>query len=322
MHKDTLGQTLFVNLNYTNEQEMSGPEFIVNPPLQAEHEQAIEENLPAEFMSDLKYVRGAVGQPKLIKAGTVAPHGFVSFVDEAIHHSTPLIGHREVSATNVRLFLENETPFKDHYRQALAAWNKSQEKPAEVKAGFLGSLFGSKPKQPPPPKSFAELFQANVEVKEKVRWEALFGITEGDGRTKLDRPVLYKAGLSEDDVDLLLSQYGPDTFTSAQIPAKARKEGKGEARAPFWKTPPTKEAEGRKIVLKREMSQKALDRQLPRVAVQSGDIKEGQFASEKYAKTGRRAFFRTWVRAVRVQPVAQNPSTLVTSDVKVNTGNQ
>src|SRR5215510_8460931 len=103
---------------------------------------------PRDWSSDVcSSDLGAVGPPKLIKAGTVAPHGFVSFVDEAIHHSTPLIGHREVSATNVRLFLENETPFKDHYKQALAAWNKSQEKPVEVKPGFLGSLFGSKPKQ-------------------------------------------------------------------------------------------------------------------------------------------------------------------------------
>lgn len=299
MHKDTLGQTLFVNLNYTNEAEMAGPEFVVNPPLQAEHEQMIEENLPGEFMSDLKYVRGAVGKPKLIQTGNVPEHGVVSFVDEAIHHSTPLIGHRPVSGKNVRLFLQNELPFSDHYQQALTAWTKSREKPAEV--GFFGSLFGSKPE---PPKSFAELFQVNIEQKNKDMWGTLLSMTQ-DESVKLERPALEKAGLTEDDVDRLLSQYGPDTFTSAQIPAKARKGG--SARAPF-----SSDVKDRKIVLKREMSQKALAGQLPKAAVKSGKVKEGQFA----VKEERRAFFRTWVRAVRVRP-AQTPTA-----VQVNSGSQ
>jgi hypothetical protein len=279
----------------------------VNPPLQAEHEQAIEENLPGEFMSDLKHVRGAVGQPKVIQTGTVAPHGVVSFVDEAIHHSTPLVGHRQVKAENVRLFLENEPPFRDHYKQAMAAWAKAQEKPAQSKPGFLSSLFGSKAKQPEPAKSFAELFEANVSKKDKECWEALLNLTD-DKNAKLERPILQKAGLSEDDVDRLLSQYGPDTFYSAQIPAKARKDGKGTARAPFDSDVP-----GRKIVLKREMSQKALAGKLPPVAVKSDEVKGGQFAKTE----NRRAFFRTWVRAVRVNPVQQNPGNLVLTGAKV-----
>jgi hypothetical protein len=269
---------------------MSGPEFIVNPPLQAEHEQAIEENLPGEFMSDLKFVRANIGQPKAIRTGTVPAHGVVSFVDEAIHHSTPLIGHRQVSVTNVRLFLKNEPPFRDHYEQALAAWTKFNEKPVAPKKGFLSSMFGSTPKQEAP-KSFAELFVVPLELREKACWESLLGLTEGGEKAKLERPVLTKAGLSDDDVDRLLSQYGPETFTSASIPAKARKDGKGKPRAPF-----DSNVEGRRIVLKREMSQRALAGKLPPVAVRNDEVKEGNFAKLQ----ARRAFFRTWVRAIRV----------------------
>jgi len=296
MHKDTLGQTLFVNLNYTNEEEMSGPEFIVNPPLQAEHEQAIEENLPAEFMTDLKYVRDAVGRPQKIQVKTLPAHGVVSFVDEAIHHATPLIGHRQVSAKNVRLFLQNEMPFAAHYEHALKAWNKANEKPTATTKKSKGiTLFKSKPKpKPQAQETFADLFQAPD--KEKERWEALLSVTaKGDDETMLNRrdlqegPTLQQAGLSEADVDRLLAHYGPVGFTSASIPAPARKGG--AERAPF-------EVEGKKIVLKREMSQKALEGKLPRVAVKSGKITEGLFATA----VSRRAFFRTWVRAVRVEP--------------------
>lgn len=151
-------------------------------------------------------------------------------------------------------------------------------------------MFGSTPKQEAP-KSFAELFVVPLALREKACWESLLGLTEGGEKAKLERPVLTKAGLSDDDVDRLLSQYGPETFTSASIPAKARKEGKGKPRAPF-----DSNVEGRRIVLKREMSQRALAGKLPPVAVRNDEVKEGNFAKLQ----ARRAFFRTWVRAIRV----------------------
>jgi hypothetical protein len=312
MHKDTKGQTLFVNLNYTNKEKMAGPEFIVNPPLQAEHEQAIEENLPGEFMKDLKHTRGALGKPKTIGTEDVPAHGVVSFVDEAIHHSTPLIGHRPVTGDKVRQFLENEVPFREHYKDALAAWNKMKPKPEEVtktKKSGLASLFGSKSKEPT--KTFADFFEAKLSPTDKAFWERLLSMTEV-ATAKVERPALMKAGLSEDHVDLLLSQYGPDTFTSASIPAAARKDGKGTARAPF-----DSDVEGRKMLFKREMSQRALAGKLPSGAVKSDEIQGGKFAA---AET-RRSFFRTWVRAVRVEPADEGKGIVqATTSAKVTSG--
>lgn len=100
LHKDTLGQTLFVNLNYTNEGVAPGPEWIINPPLVGSHEEHIEEQLPGQFMADLETIRGSTPTPTMIETGDLPAYGVVSFVDEAIHHATPLLGHREVRGTS------------------------------------------------------------------------------------------------------------------------------------------------------------------------------------------------------------------------------
>jgi len=64
-------------------------------------------------------------------------------------------------------------------------------------------------------------------------------------------------------------------------------------RAPF-----DSETKGRNLVLKREMSQRALDGKLPKEAVKSDKVQAGSLAM----KPTRRSFFRTWVRAVKLQP--------------------
>lgn len=264
LHKDTLGQTMFVNLNYTNDKPMPGPEFVVNPPLVSTHEKKLEENMPEQFMEDLEQTRG-MGRPRTIETGIMPPYGVVSFVDETIHHATPLLGHREVRIDKVRQFLKEDQDFSAFFTQAQAAYNESVKKPKGLFKHF------QKPKQ------FLDLFDVELDGKEKDRWRALMELCSGQDDAKVDRPELMRLGLTGKQVDRLLSGYGPDTFNSVNIPAKAHKD------ALPGRSPLTTGKSGKPLQLKRQMSQLALDKQLPE------------------DPGGPRRFFRTWVRTVRTE---------------------
>ena len=74
-HKDTQGQTLFVNLNYhAGEHSLRGPEYVLNPPRSAKHDERIfgtggkPATLPKQFTDDLTYARGQLGDPTEGKA--------------------------------------------------------------------------------------------------------------------------------------------------------------------------------------------------------------------------------------------------------------
>ena len=127
-HKDTRGQTLFVNLNYHIEDQQQqglatrGPEYVINPPPNAKHDAQIygtvgkanvpvnqqkAGSLPPKFTSDLTEVRQELDAPNVIKsAGTIQPYGYVAFVDEAIHHATPFDQGRYVTPTEFKKYLE------------------------------------------------------------------------------------------------------------------------------------------------------------------------------------------------------------------------
>lgn len=96
-HKDTLGQTLFVNLNYVSDEPMTGAEFMVNPPKLEGWDAVISENLPPEFMEDLRKTRTSLPPLTTIEVSNIPAHGVLAFVDEAMHHRTPVLGHRVVS---------------------------------------------------------------------------------------------------------------------------------------------------------------------------------------------------------------------------------
>ncbi|WP_264564733.1 DUF4157 domain-containing protein [Flavobacterium sp. N3904] len=97
-HKDTVGRSLFVNLNFNNlDHELVGPEYILNPPAIQEHDQHIGNKLPDEFKKDLARERKRIPTPTEIQGTRIPKRGMVSFVDEMIHHSTPFIGHRGIS---------------------------------------------------------------------------------------------------------------------------------------------------------------------------------------------------------------------------------
>jgi hypothetical protein len=113
-HKDTQGQTIFVNLNYhAGENALRGPEYVLNPPASAKHDERIfgtvgkSATLPKEFTDDLRATRGKLAEPTEIRSsGTVQPYGYVAFVDEAIHHATPFFEHRYVTPKEFKAYLE------------------------------------------------------------------------------------------------------------------------------------------------------------------------------------------------------------------------
>jgi hypothetical protein len=122
-HKDTVGKTLFVNLNYAIGHKIAGPEYIVNPLLSQKHEDDIKSTLPAKYRADLGQVRPQLKQPTEIRATKVPAYGVVSFVDELIHHMTPLYGHRTVYYDVVAKFLEQKWG-RNQYLSAVALYNE------------------------------------------------------------------------------------------------------------------------------------------------------------------------------------------------------
>jgi hypothetical protein len=135
-HKDTLGQTLFVNLNYQTAHPISGPEYLVHPPTVPEHERQIAESLPPEFLGDLAAIRKDAEEPTEIGAPIIPAFGAVAFVDEAIHHMTPLRGHRQVEAADFARYL-NATYPAEHTGQTpptetLDTWRAMSQKRGTV----------------------------------------------------------------------------------------------------------------------------------------------------------------------------------------------
>ncbi|MCC7153866.1 MAG: hypothetical protein IT161_04770 [Bryobacterales bacterium] len=110
-HKDTVGETLFVNLNYLNTEPIAGPEYILNPRLVPSHEQHIQGALPPQAYKDLVKVRKRLPAPTKIKwAGNIGAYGAVAFTDETIHHATPITEHRTVHSGDLKTYLEQIHP--------------------------------------------------------------------------------------------------------------------------------------------------------------------------------------------------------------------
>jgi hypothetical protein len=93
-HKDTSGETLFVNLNFVNDRAIPGPEYIINPHSTADYQRSVEEKLPKVFVDDLKPAMAHYGEDQVVGMTSIPKGGVVAFVDEAMHHKTPTVGHR------------------------------------------------------------------------------------------------------------------------------------------------------------------------------------------------------------------------------------
>src|SRR5262249_37218328 len=120
-HKDTEGQTLFVNLNFLNEAEISGPELILNPATSPEYQEWVESGrLPKAFLDDLKLAKERIGESDTIVQTVVPKKGVVAFVDEAAHHKTPTMGHRTVNPKQIDNVLKSKFP--EQYADAKQAY--------------------------------------------------------------------------------------------------------------------------------------------------------------------------------------------------------
>jgi hypothetical protein len=286
LHKDTLGQTMFVNLNYTNEEEMAGPEWVTNPPLVQTHEDKLATTLPGQFRADLEQTRG-IGDPTTIETGVLPRHGVAAFVDETIHHSTPHLGHRSTNSTKLKDFLSTDPELRPTYEAAKAAWDASHP------TGMFARLRQLRP--------FTMLYKGDhVDVWEQIM-EMFFEKENGAKdikEVKLERPALRRLTFTDDQIDRLLSSHAAgDAFRSVNIPARARTNEQSGARVPL--TSPT--SGGKPITLKRAMSQRALAGTMPPET------------------DGPRRFFRTWVRAVPIKKSAPSTSPVSGSGTETTT---
>jgi hypothetical protein len=281
LHKDTLGQTLFVNLNYTNKAPMAGPEYVENPPLVSTHEDLLATTMPPAFMADLNDVRARSKLPTEIKsAGTLDPNSVIAFVDEAIHHSTPLAGHRKILPSKLAEYLKRELPFSADYEAAKAAFDGSRKQNPKAT--------GSSDAKPTSVASFVDLFTAPLSREIKELWESLLTLCEATSDVPITRPKLMELGMPPDMIDHLMSTWGPDSFNSVSIPAAARTNSDATGRIPL-----ADEKTGQRPVLTRQISSQALAKPGSLAPVTAG------------TETGEgptRTFFRTWVRAVKVGP--------------------
>lgn len=118
LHKDTVGNTLFVALHYLNPEAMLGPEYIydkwpipaekgqewfdiktadrrAHAPWQKDSKNQSRTYWPASLLQDLELAREKLVEPVgQLHHVNLNANGMVSFVDELIYHATPFRGQR------------------------------------------------------------------------------------------------------------------------------------------------------------------------------------------------------------------------------------
>lgn len=125
LHKDSIGETLFVNLTYNNPQAGASPEYAYDNQGHAPYEQ----NFPQSAHTLLADTRQAnQGKPDTIEGVDLPAHGRVSFIDPAIWHATPLYGRRlelpsygdadDLTYDQVRQDIGQNVP-REHHAEAL-----------------------------------------------------------------------------------------------------------------------------------------------------------------------------------------------------------
>ncbi|WP_156027080.1 DUF4157 domain-containing protein [Sporocytophaga myxococcoides] len=205
-HKDTLGTTLFVNLNYLNEKKVIGPEYVVNPMENAKHMSDIAKSLPEEFLQDRKTVMDQLREPQIIDVVEIPRYGFVSFVDEAINHSSPTTRHRRAQGFEIHDYLK-EKDKKNYFKyiERFEALDKEEGKS----------------------ESMPNKEEEKSEIKPKIsnrgkRWFKFFEKISNGGK-RYDRNMMREADpgkkiLTDADIDLLVHKGDHDGFGVVSIP--------------------------------------------------------------------------------------------------------
>ena len=204
-HKDTKGETLFVNLSFTNKQPMLGPEYIVTPESDEIYEKGVKQQLPEVFVADLEAFKRAVRADKrVIRATVLEPNGIVAFVDEAIHHKTPTPGRRTASATTLADALEKV--YGAEYRDAAAAYVSYEKAFGLTRKAY---------------KDYLTTAQAKARSGE---WKALLKRSGSLKDVKLDREQLraWLPATFAVDANDLLEQANPDFAESSRPVGQAK----------------------------------------------------------------------------------------------------
>jgi hypothetical protein len=266
-HKDTLGETLFVNLNYHMDKKVIGPEYVVNPPVSPAHEAKIEDSLPASFRQDLEVTRGELGEPAAYQTGMVDPYGYVAFVDEAVHHATPLYRQRWVTGHDLKWYLEEKYPAA--YKEAAAAYPKYASSRWRYLYWFS---------------SYVD--QSIISAADSGKWLAWMQIVADNANADRRFTRNDLKAMSAAEFDDLLDVVGAEASSGKEVKRTQSKRTEGAAAGfqsvsiPEAGLYPIR-AEGRPA-LKRQLSDPNFRKQLPPEPV----------ATEK------RRFFRTWIRVI------------------------
>jgi hypothetical protein len=260
LHKDTSGETLFVNLSFTNKKRILGPEYIVNPASNAIYDQFVKQKLPEVFVDDLDAVRKNLKGERIIEATVLEENGVVAFVDEAIHHKTPTAGPRTGSAEGLKTALAYV--YGDEYDDAAAAYK------------------GYKSARRLSPWTFASYFKnPTAKAHSNDWWQLLEKLATLQRKDELNRAQLKKwlpdSKYFTDRAEEILEQAATD-FTSVSF-------GHLGGFGPIEK--------GERITVPvRQRGEKPLERRMSMV-----DLSQYKATA---SEGGKRSFFRTWVRAV------------------------
>ena len=269
-HKDTLGETLFVNLNYHMDKvaaaqsdaarKLIGPEYVVNPQVSSTHDERTKDLLPKAFRDDLAVTRAKLGDPTEIGTGLVDPYGYVAFVDEAVHHATPYYGQRYVTGTALKSYLAKKYPAA--FKEASTAY------PKYANRGVLSYLYWFS--------SYVD--QTVISAADSTKWLAWMEIvSKDDNKDRRFTRNDLKTTMTDQEFDEMLEAVGaaggqrtegaPAGFHDASIPMSGLQTIKPANRPP----------------LKRRLSDADFRKKLP----------------PALAATEKRRFFRTWIRAVK-----------------------
>ena len=158
--------------------------------------------MPQKFREDLAATRG-LPTPTGFDTTTLPPHGVVAFVDEAVHHATPMLKHRTVPLADFKKFVTQDDEFKDRYAAAEKAWDAAIPPVSSARSS------GSSP--------FAHRFKATSRPEEAVS-EEMMDLLHESGRTEVDRQDLLDSNLTNEHASRLLQCYGPKSHGSREHP--------------------------------------------------------------------------------------------------------
>ena len=271
-HKDTLhGDTVFVNLNFVSDtdQDFLGPEYVINPPVVPEHDQKTSAALPATFRKHLSKARAGLPTPTEIGASTIPANGVVTFVDELIHHATPVYGHRKMTGKGLEAFLRQKYPTEYGY-----AWYARDSGRLWWTAAGIGSYLASyvSTSVAQDRKRYERWYATSFAI-----WSRWLDMARQPGAS-YDRNDLARMGLSATDIDELLDRYDPKSDDGTN-PAETPRYPFERVAIPRSGTTPIRGATTPRLT--RRMSVNARQGLLPA------------------RLSGKRRFFRTWVRAIK-----------------------